>query len=217
MTVRLRYQTIEFGEIDIHVRTLRDNQQFEDIDQVAENLGISSAIWPIFGVVWPSSCELAQYMSNYDVENKRILEVGCGIGLASLLLNHLQADITATDIHPSAQEFLNNNSELNNDRDIPFERMDWNSNQSTLGKFDLIIGSDLLYEAEHARLLSEFIEQHANDACEVIIIDPKRGLQGKFVNLMRSLGYTHQAPDPERIEAFDDTFKHRLIRLFRDD
>lgn len=57
-SLRFRYQTIEFGgagNMDIHVRTLRDKQQFSDINQLAENLGISSASWPIFGVVWDSS------------------------------------------------------------------------------------------------------------------------------------------------------------------
>ena len=54
-TLRLRYQTIEFGKTDIHVCTLRNNQEFHDPDGVADALGISSATWPIFGVLWPSS------------------------------------------------------------------------------------------------------------------------------------------------------------------
>lgn len=43
--LRVRYQTHEFGDLDIHVRTLRNNQEFEDLDGEAEKLGISSAIW----------------------------------------------------------------------------------------------------------------------------------------------------------------------------
>ena len=216
MTIRLRYQTIEFGEIDIHVRTLRDNQQFEDKDQIAEKLGISSATWPLFGVLWPSSFELANYMSKFDVSNKRILEVGCGIGLASLLLNHLHADITATDIHPCAQEFLRDNTALNNGRTIPFERMDWNAANNKLGKFDLIIGSDLLYEANHAKLLSSFIDNHANKTCEVIIIDPSRGLQGEFIKMMILMGYSHKQCDLGHIEAYDNAFKHKLMCFIRE-
>ena len=52
--VRVRYQTIEFENLDVHVRSLRDNQQFSDPLGEAEALGISSAQWPLFGVVWPS-------------------------------------------------------------------------------------------------------------------------------------------------------------------
>ena len=216
MTIRLRYQTIEFGEMDIHVRTLRDKQQYDDKNQVAEKLGISSAIWPIFGVLWPSGYELANYMLSFDLGNRRVLEVGCGIGLASLLLNHMHADITATDIHPNVQDFLLENAALNNDRIIPFERMDWNNINSKLGKFDLIIGSDLLYEPGHARLLSKFIDSHANKTCEVIIIDPNRGLQAKFIKMMVLLGYSHKQCDIESIEHYDKSFKHTLIKLKRE-
>ncbi|MCB1663781.1 MAG: histidine kinase, partial [Pseudomonadales bacterium] len=94
MTVRVCYNTHEFEAVDIHLRTLRDRQEFSDEQGVAADLGICSASWPMFGVVWPSGLVLAHYLFNFDITNKRILEVGCGIGLSSLLLNHLKADIT---------------------------------------------------------------------------------------------------------------------------
>ena len=59
-------------------------------------------------------------MFEYQVEGLKILEVGCGIGLASLVLNHRLANITATDYHPEAGGFLNANALLNGDRVIPF-------------------------------------------------------------------------------------------------
>jgi hypothetical protein len=48
---QVHHQTIEFGNDDIHLPSLRDNQQFSDDDQVADNLGIHSTAWPIFGVL----------------------------------------------------------------------------------------------------------------------------------------------------------------------
>ena len=142
--LRLRYQTLEFGKLDIHLCTLRDKQQFHDPAGVAEGLGISSATWPIFGVLWPSSLVLAHFMDNYDVGSKRILEVGCGMGLSSLLLNKQCADITATDYHPEAQKFLQRNALLNEGDEIAFEQVDWADKKESLGLFDVIIGSDLL-------------------------------------------------------------------------
>ena len=215
MSIRTRFQTIEFGEIDIHVRTLRDNQQYEDINQIAEKLGISSATWPLFGVIWPSSLELAKFMSNFDISNKRILEVGCGIGLASLLLNHMKANISATDIHPCAIDFLRENSALNNDRIIPFERMDWDKANKKLGKFDVIIGSDLLYEQNHAKLLSDFIDNHANATCEIIIVDPNRGHLAKFIKMMELMGYSNIKCNDVALESYDISFKHSLIKFKR--
>ena len=48
--------------------------------------------------------------------DKRILEVGCGLGLASLVLNERSADISATDYHPEVETFLKINTELENHR-----------------------------------------------------------------------------------------------------
>ncbi len=155
-------------------------------------------------------------MLNYDISNKRILEVGCGIGLSSLLLNHTHANISATDNHPNALEFLHFNALLNNDRTIPFKRMDWNEPNNRLGKFDLIIGSDLLYESDHAGLLSRFIDHHASDRCEVVIVDPSRGHQAKFIKAMISLGYKQQQCSSDNFSPYDNSFKHILIKLIKD-
>jgi len=189
-SIRYRYQTIEFGDIDIHVKTLRDKNQFSDPDGTAEKLGISSAVWPLFGVIWESGRVLADLMSSIDFKNKRILEIGCGIGLSSLLLNHRHADITATDYHPDVHALLKSNTKLNKDKNIPFERTNWEKMSSKLGKFDLIIGSDLLYEQNHADLLSKFIDIHAKLDCEIIIIDPGRPYRSLFKRHMHGLGYT---------------------------
>ncbi|MDM8546799.1 methyltransferase domain-containing protein [Candidatus Venteria ishoeyi] len=214
-SLRVRYQTIEFDDVDIHIRTLRDKQQFEDVDDVALKLGISSATWPLFGIIWDSSQVLAHLMFDYEIAGKRILEVGCGIALASLVLNHRLADITATDYHPEVEGFLLENTQLNKDKVIPFVRTGWADEDSGLGKFDLIIGSDLLYEQEHIELLSSFINQHANPHCEVIIIDPGRRQHARFSKKMVSLGYSHQQSKPKNTEHFKQPFKGYILRYSR--
>jgi predicted nicotinamide N-methyase len=203
-SLRIKYQTLEMGGFDIHLRTLRDNQQFEDPEGEAAALGISSANWPLFGVVWESSKVLARHMLDYDVAEKRILEVGCGIALASLVLNERQSDITATDVHPEAGGYLQHNVALNKGRAIPFTRTDWLDDATDLGLFDLIIGSDLLYEHAHAEMLSGFIEAHANPACEVVIVDPGRGNHARFSTMMGTHGFSvhRQKPEGEAAPAF---------------
>jgi predicted nicotinamide N-methyase len=194
--VRYRYQTLDLGGTAIHVRTLWDRQQFSDNSGVAARLGISSAAWPLFGLIWASGEVLARLMVSYEVAGKRILEVGCGIGLASLVLNQRMADITATDIHPEAGRFIRENTRINQGRPIPFVRTGWSDAISELGCFDLIIGSDLLYERAHVIPLAGFIHQHAGENCEVILIDPGRGHHAPFSKKMVSLGYSHSQARP---------------------
>jgi len=213
--LRLRYQTVEFGKTDIHVCTLRDTQEFSDTDGIAEELGISSASWPIFGVIWPSSLVLAHFISNYDTQNKRILEVGCGMALSSLLLNKQSADITATDYHPEVQKFLQRNTLLNDDKEITFERQNWSGEDSNLGLFDLIIGSDLLYEDEHVKLLANFIAEHAKPNCEVIVVDPGRGRKNKLSNQLLEFGFSSSQQKPIHTDYLDEEFKGFILTYKR--
>lgn len=209
---RFRYTTLEIGDMDIHIRTLRDTLQFQDTNEAAKKLGISSAAWPISCVIWPSGQVLAHLMLNYPVQGKRVLEVGCGIGLASLVLNNRSADITATDHHPETEGFLRHNTDLNNGRSIPFVRTGWaDLINEKLGKFDLIIGSDLLYESAHVELLAEFINQHCHHHCNVIIVDPGRGFHAKFSKKMSRLGFSHIKEKPATTHYLDEKFKGSIM------
>lgn len=207
--LRFRYQTYEFGEFDIHLRTLRDKNQFSDPLGEADALGISSAQWSLFGVVWPSSQVLAQLMSTFDVAGKRVLEVGCGIGLTSLVLNARAADITATDYHPEAGAFLAENTRLNEAARIPFLRTNWAQQLDGLGLFDLILGSDLLYEQQHIELLTDFIVRHSKPGCEVIVVDPGRGNHAKFSKRMQAAGFIFHGFLPV---ADDKNFNGKILR-----
>lgn len=213
--VRVRYQTFEFGEIDIHVRTLRDRQQYDDSDLAAARAGVSAANWPLFGIVWDSSEVLARIMYGYEVAGLRILEAGCGIGLASLVLQSRAADITASDKHPAAAHYLSANTQLNGFATLPFATADWAAANLTLGDFDLIIGSDLLYEAWGVDLLARFVERHSKPNCTVILVDPGRGLQGRFRSAMVKLGY--RIVLNERISsALNSAYRGHLLKFERE-
>jgi predicted nicotinamide N-methyase len=213
--VRLAYQTVEFGKIDIHLCTLRNKQEFHDPDGIAEDMGISSATWPLFGVIWPSSLVLAHFIADYSTGSKRILEIGCGMALTSLLLNKQSADITATDYHPEAGKFLQRNTLLNDDQAIAYERVDWEESDDSLGLFDLIVGSDLLYEDQHVDLLANFIEDHAKPACEVILVDPGRGRKNKLSAKMIEFGFGSFHEKPSHTDYLDKEFKGHILKYER--
>ena len=154
-------------------------------------------------------------METFDIENKRILEVGCGIGLTSLMLNSRIADITATDHHPEADAYLQLNVDLNEGRTIPFVCTDWKHKDVSLGEFDLIVGSDILYQPDHALLLSGFVDRHAKERCEVIIVDPGRGNDAKFSKAMLVSGFLQS--DLKTAPSVQDSppFKGRIRRFER--
>ena len=184
-------ETITVSNIDYLIHSLKDRQQFYDHEQLAEDIGISSATWSLFGVVWPSSRILAATVNILDFEGKRVLEIGCGLGLSSIVLHGMGADITASDYHPLAKEFLDENVLRNKMLPIKFQTGNWEADNPLLGEFDMIIGSDVLYEPAHAESVSRFIDNHSSDNVKVVIVDPNRGNRANFTKKMIALGYAH--------------------------
>ncbi len=213
---QVKFQTIAIGNVNFCVRSLQDCQQFSDPQGIAANLGISSAMWPLFGMVWPSSLILAKTMSQFPIQGKRILEIGCGIALASLVLHQRGANITASDYHPLAEDFLLQNAALNHLHPINFQPGNWATANPWLGKFDLIIGSDVLYEQGHPNLLADFIDQHSYDQVEVMVVDPGRGNHSKFSRAMVALGHICKTEKlaPQEIQGIP--YKGRILHYHRD-
>lgn len=183
-------RTLDFGGLAYRIRSLVDTQQFSDPDRSAERLGISPAQWSLFGHVWPCGRLLADTMADYAIDGRRVLEIGCGLGLASLVLHRRGADVTASDCHPLAEVFLAYNAALNALTAVRYRMLPWALEHQALGRFDLIIGSDVLYERGQAELLAAFLARHAKPACEVLIADPGRGNGGAFSRALAAQGYT---------------------------
>lgn len=172
--------TTRIHDVDVQgdayrLRVLTDHQQYDDPDGHAERAGISSAQWPLFGQLWASGERLANAMHGHDVQGKRILELGCGIGLASLVLQRRGADVVASDVHPLAESFLAYNAALNGLPALHFRHVDWTRHLETLGRFDLIIASDVMYERGHAIVLADAIAGYARTDAEIVVVDPGRG------------------------------------------
>lgn len=114
-------------------------------------------------------------MQTFELEGKRILELGCGLGLASLIVHRRGGDITASDCHPLAAAFLLENLKLNRLPAMKYQMGNWSRANPLLERFDLIIGSDILYDRGQPQTLSQFIDLHAQPDVEVLIVDPDRG------------------------------------------
>ncbi len=184
------------GADDLLIRSLLDRAQFADVQGRAARLGISSATWPLFGLLWPSGALLAARMAaRRPRPGERILEIGCGLALASLVGHRRGADVTASDSHPLAGGFLGINLQLNRLLPMKFRRGNWSEAVpagAALGRFELIMGSDVLYERDASAALAGFIGRHAAAGAEVWIVDPERGNRPAFVRALARLGFALQ-------------------------
>jgi predicted nicotinamide N-methyase len=208
------------GADDLIIRSLLDRQQYSDPRGHAARLGISSAAWPLFGLLWPSGARLAARLAARVLRpGERILELGCGLALASLVGHRRGADVTASDCHPLAAPFLWANLRLNSLPPMKYRHRPWAAARSAAAadaRYDLLLGSDLLYERDDGGALAGHIGRHAAAVAEVWIVDPDRGNRAAFNRRMADLGF---ALHEERLDtaAAPETaaYKGRLLTYRR--
>ncbi len=197
------------------LRSLLDRQQYFDPNGLAEAAGISTANWPLFGLLWPSSQKLANMMQVIELRDRRVLEIGCGLALASLVLHRRGGDVTASDCHPLTESFLCANAKLNALPTLTYRVGNWGRSNPSLGVFDLVIGGDVLYERDHPHQLAEFISLHAAAKAEVIIIDPNRGNTAAFTRGMLRYGFSVTETLIDAPLADGAPFRGKLLRYLR--
>jgi 2-polyprenyl-3-methyl-5-hydroxy-6-metoxy-1,4-benzoquinol methylase len=212
---RVKFDTVTVGGEDYLIRSLLNLQQYSDPLGEAERAGVSPSSWPLFGQIWPSARVLALAMQRFEIAGKRILEIGAGLALASLVIHRREGDMTVSDWHPLTQAFLKENLRLNQMGPLKYQTGNWEASNPALGRFDLIIGSDVLYERQQPRQLAAFIERHAAPSAQIIIVDPDRGNRAGFCREMADLGYLFSAARAERFLENGDPFKGRFLTFTR--
>lgn len=216
---QVKHQTVVIGGQGYTIRSLLDNQQYADPKGAALEAGMGASGWPLFGQVWPSARVLALAMHSHAIAGKRILEIGAGLALASLVIHRRAGDVTVTDWHPLTEGFLHQNLLANGLGPLPYQAGNWALDDadgaSGLGHFDLIIGSDLLYERQQPVQLARFIDQHATAVAEIIIVDPDRGNRSAFCREMAALGFGLTMTPANKTLESGEAYKGRFLTFGR--
>lgn len=153
-------------------------------DRVAE-------LSPHYGTLWPAALGLGQFLESLGragLGGRTLLELGCGLGLPSLIAARHGAIVTATDFHPAVEPLLLRNAALNGVETLAYRQLDWRRPDPELGRFDLVVTSDVLYDWEHAPVVAETIVRHLAPGGRALLADPGRGFLEHAVNLMERLG-----------------------------
>jgi predicted nicotinamide N-methyase len=118
----------------------------ELIDEVAFE---DDEFLPYWAELWPAASALADALPR-RLDGVRLVELGCGLGLPSLVAAARGANVTATDWAEDAVELLRQNAERN-DLSLRAEVRDWR--EPWLEKFDLVLAADVLYEQRNVEPL----------------------------------------------------------------
>jgi predicted nicotinamide N-methyase len=108
-----------------------------------------------------------------------VLELGCGLGVPSVVAARAGASVLATDADPDALDLLRRNAALN-DAELETARVDWTAPANLLDRapFDLVLAADVMYERESVAPLLELLPRLAPEAW---IADPGRAHASTFL------------------------------------
>ena len=109
---------------------------------------------PYWAEIWPASLGLARLlMRGPDLAGKRVLDVGCGLGLCGVAAGVRGAQVTFADREPEALAFARFNAEHNGATAVQTLVLDWTLRLPE-GPFDLMLLADVTYsEGNHLSLL----------------------------------------------------------------
>ena len=145
--------------------------------------------FPYGMALWPSAIGLAEYIFEQRefVSGRRILELGCGAGLAGLVGADVGGDVTQTDYLPDILTLTRHNA-ASNGIQTRVEKLDW-TEEYTGGAFDLIIGADILYERPLHHPLFKLFPKLIKPGGKIWISDPQRPASKNFFDKCDAAGW----------------------------
>jgi len=157
---------------------------------------------PYWAELWDSAGGIAQHLVKERATmsgGARVLDLGCGQGLAGCVAAALGAHVLFADLEPPALLFAQLNS-------LPFagrartRRLNWQRDRLD-ESFDLIVGADILYERKQWEFLELFWRAHLAPGGHVLLGEPGRQTGDLFVEWIAMRGWwleRFQEPVPTR-------------------
>jgi predicted nicotinamide N-methyase len=115
---------------------------------------------PYWAELWPAAIALAAALPD-RLDGVRVIELGCGLGVPSLVAAARGAFATATDWAPDAVRLLGQNA-ARNGLDVRGQVRDWRTPWSE--RFDLALAADVLYEHRNVEPLAARLRELAPEA-----------------------------------------------------
>ena len=135
---------------------------------------------------------LARHISKEGLlTGRRVVELGCGVGLPSVVTLDLGARVTATDHYAAALDFVRYNARANLGFEPETRVLDWHTPRTDGLKdpFELVLAADVLYERRNVSALADLIPTLLAPSGEVLLADPHRKDTPAFLEKIREKGF----------------------------
>jgi predicted nicotinamide N-methyase len=173
--VKLREETIRVGEVTLTLMRPVAPDALIDEEAFARD-----EFLPYWAELWPAARALAAAMP-LELDGLRVVELGCGLGVPSLVAAARGASVTATDWAQDAVALLGENAAAN-ELELCVEARDWRDPWPA--QFDLALAADVLYEERNVQPLLERLRELAPVA---LVALAGRPYEAEFLRLAASV------------------------------
>lgn len=182
-----RFRVVE-TQVRIAERTLNILHPASAEDLIDEKEFEQDERLPYWAELWPSSRVLGEWLLGIDGAGRSLLELGCGAGLVATCASLAGFDVSVSDYYQDALHFAQVNAWRNGSSMPRGIVIDWRNLPTGLGRYDVVVASDVLYERPYGGLVAKAVAATLADGGVAWIADPGRVARDTFVRALAPAG-----------------------------
>jgi predicted nicotinamide N-methyase len=175
---------VELPGGDVLLPAPRDWEALRDAEALAQRP------IPYWARSWPSGVALAGVLAaDPPRPGRRVLELGCGLGLPSIVAARADALVLATDGSTDAVAYAAHGFALN-EVEGEVAHVDWGEHADALaerGPWDLVLASDVLYTRQNVEVALRLFPRLLALGGELVLADPDRAGARDFLAAARAM------------------------------
>jgi predicted nicotinamide N-methyase len=194
------------------VRVLRPRDADAVLDDVLAEDDPGDDRLPYWAELWPSGVALARALETRPLAGRRVLELGCGLGLVAVTAALAGASVLAVDRSPEATAFAAANAAHNGvTLQVAVCAFEEPGPLLAGAPWDLVLAADVLYEPRNVPVLLGLLPRLVDNRGEVWLADPGREMLDTFLAGLAEAGWRCQrvAGEPATVAI------HRLAMAAR--
>jgi predicted nicotinamide N-methyase len=167
-------QSIRFSSGELRLLQPRESAELPD------SVGVEWApVVPYWSVLWRSGVALARELDGVPLRGRRVVELGCGLAVPSIIAARAGAEVLATDSSAEALTLVERNA-AENDVRLETAFVEWQKPAKLVKRapFDLVLAADVLYERSGVAALLALLPRLASEAW---VADPGRSAADAFL------------------------------------
>jgi predicted nicotinamide N-methyase len=217
MNFKTENLTLAIAHLKVSITTITNLDELFDalIQKGSDSADVQDERIPYWAELWASAIGMSEYLVENQLitPEKVVLEIGCGLGLPSIVAGLLGAkNIIVSDYFQEALDF----AEMNWVKNLPnqkaqFLQMDWRNPLPSV-KTDILLASDVAYEHRAFQPLLHAFKTLLKPNATILISEPNRYISKAFFTNIEKEGYVVKHTE-KRVERKGFNFLINIYEL----